>query len=79
MTVVCNRRLVAAVAMGGKRRRGGGGLLDRKGATERRESTPDDGWRRGRSSDLAEAAGWKDYVLPCSSLSSPRASRVSLT
>ena len=31
--------------------------MGQEGATARRASTPDDGWRRGRASDPAEAGG----------------------
>ena len=48
---------VEAVAVGMERRRGGDGRWGFYGTTARRASSPDDGRRRGRASDPAEAGG----------------------
>ncbi len=41
----------------------GDGQRGRNGATARRASTPDDGWRRGRTSDPAKVGGGENFMV----------------
>ena len=57
------RRLAAAVARPESGAVGGDGRRGREGATVRRASTPDDRWRRGRSSDPMVAAEAEIFMV----------------
>jgi hypothetical protein len=53
------------------------GVMSHEGATSRRESTLDDGWRQGRASDSAEAGGGEYHgdrapPLPRASVEAPQ-------
>ena len=65
------RRLAAAVARPESGAVGGDGRRGREGATVRRASTPDDRWRRGRSSDPMVAAEAEIFMVASLRCSSP--------